>query len=1774
MAEFTSEINKISVDSSLRINNVNMTTLLFSDGIVCPKSTYTITDNMLILKDQPQTTLDLFQFVDSSNYYEFFINLQSKDTKIFGVDRYGNDMATLSDLVLVFVNGYKLAPSEYEVNRDENSITIKQTFTQKTISTVIVYTSADMVYEGNPEEDFSWEADKNQFYLRDYSVERYIFFKNGELLTPDRIQKAGNYVRLNTPIKHDVDFVEYYRMSKDCCALTFAPSPGYLTYGPEDERGITIQNPYNCIVSFDDIARIVVDNIRTGFFIHEVNGDGCIMMVDDDFQSNSVKCLIVEKFNKTSLNANEYYLTVPDAPSILRYVSQFDLNGTLFKELLASFQKVLLNETYDSIKRLQNIRNINKVDSSNISALINLLGFQVNITNLDLNKKHNLIEELRTFYDIVGTRASYNFYNAFKSDGKILSIKQLFTPIKSSSKGGSNTSYDFPKEWGRVVSVRDTVGLNEKGTDWVYIWSIHFENGTLPVIVNKDTLDIVINKTLYESNIDTRFNSATFVKDKWINSIATDESNYMLWVDVNGDVCNMLPYVTAAKWGWNNGVNSVHTNKFIFENENGTLVVRDTMTNEELVSWRYYRDGSEGGSGTAQEDPSKRYVTFRTAEELGATYKQKYVTETTDFGSVGELAKGAINLPNAPRFEGTLKYENYPPVLQGVIGRYHYENSVPVYSEDEIFVPITVESSVNPSIDPVIANNYEYTFKDNSNILILDKYIGDEKDVVIPKTATVDTDRLLTISVSPANLKLKVHTSDGVEVKPKEYHKEDNTFVFSLGQANDYFYDVLDENKNVIYTQKVEEGEKTTCAVLPLVNSYVISPQVGPNEPTIDCGYITKNPIDFYDFGSVSEQLAGKWVTWFDWNTRGNWYPTNHVDLSLEIPPSIDYDTFMNVFKDTFYEMASAVLYIHQITQIYSFGDPDNNGTTEVQPMSLLTTQPYETEEHCFTNDHNYLPYKKALSNSPLKLKSYSFRNPVCEFENDEHVKVTVDLYKNYGKDEYLYSTTGEEKDIECVDTITGVLPCKRLNSTDWRVWQKSTMEQTSDVSWEKRSALPTYTVTCIPDPERISWQYAIVLNYDDREEGYVVPKNAMETVYHVATSNVIKFAQTGCNGKLEDVRPNSLIYDNGKWNFAYAEVNKRFDVFEWKLPTMSDYLPENQTEPAKTGISEYHVRTGEMTDWNFNRPNELFVKTACKVNVSDREFRLSMDIGSTEYRYQSINESFPMNKGYYDQNENQSWQYSYSHNGTTWSCDLEKYDIKNTTALEEETQENHVSVLLPSNIKYRDGNENLSFSISDVGYNFTKNEPTVELEETISVETEQLKKEYNIHRYTNNLASILNGTVFNFYSYGRIINENEIVMSNMDYIVLKYRWHEGRDLDSWTYITNMSGEASSSVNNVKLGYAQNRQVPVSGVYILKWGGDNTGTGEENILLDINVLKEHFQESTPDVLNIEMYACWFSVPTTVQPTIEITGYKGGTMRQSGYQFVNDGGVLAAQQTIQAANMSTDVRREYRSVASVKYTKKKELFSLTITPNQDEEKERYQPFLIEDSQLRYAAHLLKETQNRSTYDWANYTGTRTGYKDTIDFKYYVTEQTLLSMWRSIYALDKYYLAGGRKFTKGTYHFSREDVDCNKIMYYDGDIEYNYNDQYYLDQPCYSLLVSENSQLHYYFVDNWTQGSYTKDGSTVYYVYRKYTTSYPTADGYEALRASMNRYGAFESDLAGNNIGLIAWKSVYGGPQTVKVSNTMTDSQLLNHLKAETNTWDNYITVNDVVCPFWK
>ena len=116
------------------------------------------------------------------------------------------------------------------------------------------------------------------------------------------------------------------------------------------------------------------------------------------------------------------------------------------------------------------------------------------------------------------------------------------------------------------------------------------------------------------------------------------------------------------------------------------------------------------------------------------------------------------------------------------------------------------------------------------------------------------------------------------------------------------------------------------------------------NLTQVDIWKSDQTPVNIYDYGYVYEDIKGKWIEWYEWNRPACWYPTNHVDVSLEIPPDVDYDEFVNEFKKTFYDIASTVLYIHSIINVYNFGYGKNN-------FGILSAPTYHTVKITLTNN-------------------------------------------------------------------------------------------------------------------------------------------------------------------------------------------------------------------------------------------------------------------------------------------------------------------------------------------------------------------------------------------------------------------------------------------------------------------------------------------------------------------------------------------------------------------------------------------------------------------------------------------------------------------------------------------------------------------------------------------------------------------------------------------------------------------------------------------------------
>ena len=122
------------------------------------------------------------------------------------------------------------------------------------------------------------------------------------------------------------------------------------------------------------------------------------------------------------------------------------------------------------------------------------------------------------------------------------------------------------------------------------------------------------------------------------------------------------------------------------------------------------------------------------------------------------------------------------------------------------------------------------------------------------------------------------------------------------------------------------------------------------------------------------------------------------------------------------------------------------------------------------------------------------------------------------------------------------------------------------------------------------------------------------------------------------------------------------------------------------------------------------------------------------------------------------------------------------------------------------------------------------------------------------------------------------------DYIVLTYAFSDGTDLDTRTRVS--VPDIGQTTFTDSIGWCCQSVWPTSGNPILTWGGDNTGTGFESVLIDLIEFKSQYPGSNTIV--IDANAGWYGTVGTNPVYIEATLYKGGTMvaDPDNYTFTN------------------------------------------------------------------------------------------------------------------------------------------------------------------------------------------------------------------------------------------------------------------------------------------------
>lgn len=171
--------------------------------------------------------------------------------------------------------------------------------------------------------------------------------------------------------------------------------------------------------------------------------------------------------------------------------------------------------------------------------------------------------------------------------------------------------------------------------------------------------------------------------------------------------------------------------------------------------------------------------------------------------------------------------------------------------------------------------------------------------------------------------------------------------------------------------------------------------------------------------------------------------------------------------------------------------------------------------------------------------------------------------------------------------------------------------------------------------------------------------------------------------------------------------------------------------------------------------------------------------------------------------------------------------------------------------------------------------------------------------------------------------NTGGIKIGDVDFVTFRYLWESssGRDLNTMTEALNSN---VPTIDNLAVGWSGPGNGDSSVREVLKWGGDNTDSGKECVWMSVKDLRAKYYDILPEETYFMTYATWFGSKGTGKCSFELVGYKGGTMSQDGYNFINTGGSVVYQNTYDfvchTSKGSSTYKTSYEKVARVTYNK--------------------------------------------------------------------------------------------------------------------------------------------------------------------------------------------------------------------------------------------------------------
>ena len=161
------------------------------------------------------------------------------------------------------------------------------------------------------------------------------------------------------------------------------------------------------------------------------------------------------------------------------------------------------------------------------------------------------------------------------------------------------------------------------------------------------------------------------------------------------------------------------------------------------------------------------------------------------------------------------------------------------------------------------------------------------------------------------------------------------------------------------------------------------------------------------------------------------------------------------------------------------------------------------------------------------------------------------------------------------------------------------------------------------------------------------------------------------------------------------------------------------------------------------------------------------------------------------------------------------------------------------------------------------------------------------------------------------------------DWLMITYEFTDGQDLDTRTQITSpaiasfnpaISAEYPWTTSSVGYGQGDTQGSPT----IMTWGGDNTGTGFESVLINMTAFQTAYPGQT---MTVDCRAYWYQTAGVNPVTIAAVLWKGGTPTQTGYIWTDAGATdtLALNQILVPVTTAGQVVEMGQHVGTVTYS---------------------------------------------------------------------------------------------------------------------------------------------------------------------------------------------------------------------------------------------------------------